>query len=266
MNRTFAVTLLALTLPISAPAADSGLTVVDSSLVSLSVEVDGRAVPLYRAPDGRRLYLEARQGAGYALLVGNRSGQRLGVLIAVDGINVVSGQRDQGRGRMYVLGPSEQVRVSGWRTSLAEVRRFEFVDEARSYAARSEQANGKMGWIELRAFRERQWRTRWPTPLRQEGESAPSGSSPEAPRAKAAPAEDAAGSGYPGTGWGERSLDPAQLVSFDPEAEPTDTLTLRYEYAPALRALGILREPCFGRDRLRERERGQDGFAPEPIW
>jgi hypothetical protein len=38
---------------------------------------------------------------------------------------------------------------------------------------------------------------------------------------------------------------------------------LRYEYAPALRALGILPRPWWGRDRLRERDRGE-GFAKPP--
>ena len=52
------------------------------------------------------------------------------------------------------------------------------------------------------------------------------------------------------------------LVDFEAESEPCQRLTLRYEYAPALRALGILPD----RDRLGQRERGENGFARPPAW
>jgi hypothetical protein len=71
---------------------------------------------------------------------------------------------------------------------------------------------------------------------------------------------------YPGTGWGHAAEDPAEVVSFDPERRPADVVTLRYEYASGLRALGILPRPYWGRDRLSERERGLPGFAPPPAW
>src|SRR5262249_50093911 len=59
---------------------------------------------------------------------------------------------------MYVLGPWEQATIRGWRTSLDEIRRFVFVDEQRSYAERTGQANSDMGWIRVLAFREqRPW-------------------------------------------------------------------------------------------------------------
>src|SRR5260221_2391836 len=118
------------------------------SLVGISVEVEGRTTPLYAAPDGSgRFYLEAREGSAYAVALTNRTAERVGVVLTVDGLNAISGQREPGLGRMYVLGPWEQTTVRGWRTSLSDVRRFTFVDERASYAARSGQANGKMGWI-----------------------------------------------------------------------------------------------------------------------
>jgi hypothetical protein len=56
------------------------------------------------------------------------------------------------------------------------------------------------------------------------------------------------------------------VVDFNPEPTPADCVTLRYEYAGALRALGILPRPWWSRDRLRERDRGDDGFAKPPAW
>ena len=79
----------------------------------------------------------------------------MGVVLTVDGLNAISGERDTGRGRMYVLDPWQRTTVQGWRTSLQEVRQFTFVDERASYAARSGKANEKMGWIEIAAYRER---------------------------------------------------------------------------------------------------------------
>src|SRR5207344_2010644 len=119
-------------------------------------QVDGRASSLYPAPDGSgRYYLEARPGSRYAVGLANRSGERVGVVLTVDGLNAISGARDTARGRMYVLDPWQSTSVQGWRTSLQDVRQFTFVDERRSYATRSGQANEKMGWIEIAVYRER---------------------------------------------------------------------------------------------------------------
>ena len=130
-------------------------------LVGISVAVDGVYSPLYPAPDGSdRHYLEARRGSAYEVHLQNRTRGRVGVVLVVDGLNVISGQREPDTprlrpGRMYVLAPWETTTVRGWRTSLRDVRRFTFVEEERSYASRSGKANGKMGWIEARVYREK---------------------------------------------------------------------------------------------------------------
>jgi hypothetical protein len=160
-----------------------------------------------------------------------------------------------------------------------------------------------MGWIEVAVHREqRQWVGPWPSVdgrARREAESGasepdavpavpPATQAPQAesPRAGAAagPARDSAANApseareqykgrrdeqpgsHPGTGWGERSDDRAVVVQFDPQPEPAERVTLRYEYAAALRALGVLPRPAWGRDRLRERERGDAGFAQPPRY
>jgi hypothetical protein len=161
------------------------------------------------------------------------------------------------------------------------VRQFTFVDEPASYAARSGRANEKMGWIEVAAYRERRPFLRHapqvvrPEPDRIEPEGAAErGKSEAAPGATADSAEAAAPTllgptaarAYPGTGWGERRNDPVVLVSFDPEGEPGERVTLRYEYRPALVALGVLPRRSPSRDRLAERDRADAGFAPPPAW
>ena len=258
------------------------------SLVSVSLEVNGRPAPLYAAPDGSgRYYLEAWRGSRYAVRLANRTGERLGVLLTVDGLNAISGERSpagsRSSGRMYVLYPWDDALVQGWRTSLDEVRQFTFVDEERSYASRSGKANARLGWIEVQVYRERRPVARpwpyWPYPpaddrpygeeQREEGRREPDAKTKDesASAARDGVAERAplpVAPAYPGTGWGPRADDPVRVVSFDPEAVPAERVTLRYEYAAALRALGILPRQWWSRDRLRERERGDEGFARPP--
>jgi len=255
------------------------------SLVSVSLEVSGRTAPLYPAPDGSgRYYLEAWRGAQYAVRLVNRTGERLGVLLTVDGLNAISGERPpSGRrrpGRLYVLAPWDETVVQGWRTSLEDVRRFTFVDEERSYATRSGKATGRLGWIEVEVYRELRpvARPYWPPYRPYEDEPREeSRRDPEAKDDSASTARDGYGGhervpppsaapAYPGTGWGPRAEDPVRVVSFDPEPTPSERITLRYEYASALRALGILPRQWWSRDRLRERERGEEGFARPPIY
>jgi hypothetical protein len=257
------------------------------SLVGISVDVEGTETPLYRAVDGSgRYYLEARRGARYAFRLTNRTGERLAVLMTVDGLNVISGERqaiDQ-RGRMYVLDPYESAHIQGWRSSLDDIRRFTFVDEQRSYATRSGQANARMGWIELAVYREQRpyaWRQQ-PDVTRQGRDEAGRERDNAAPPPAAAESEEKADApkagglskrsgdhasgarSYPGTGWGEQAHDPVHVVDFQAQPYAAERITLRYEYASALRALGILPRDV-ARDRLRERERGE-GFAKPPRW
>ncbi len=303
--------LFALTLCAAGAPARAAVWQASGSLVDVTIEMDGATAPLFAARDGSgRFYFEARAGRAYAVRIANRSPERVGVVLAVDGLNAVSGEREPGPsassrpGRMYVIDPWDAVSVRGWRTSLADVRRFTFVDERASYAARTGRANSRMGWIEAWVYRERAsvrvWRPRpgpWdrrPAPYeepetRDGADAAPEAAAPRATPAPApAPAPDGAqeddarnkdakgadghlqrqreegGSGYPGTGWGSRADDPAMLVDFVPDFRPADCVILRYEYAPALRALG-LRPEQWDPDRLRQRDRGE-GFARAPAW
>lgn len=272
--RTAPFVLAASALSVAASAHPAALPATPGSLVALSVTVDGAPAALYPARDGTgRLYLEARRGCRYALTLENRSGERLAAVLTVDGLNVISGERDLGRGRMYVLDPWQRTSVQGWRTSLQEVRRFRFVDEEASYSARSGKANEKMGWIELAVYRERRPFVRAvPEPEPWRGSSARNESAPTArddretrgSAEKAGP--PAAAQAYPGTGWGERARDEVVLVQFDPESEPCERATVRYEYRPALVALGVLPPAPVWRDRLHERDRAESGFVQPPLW
>jgi len=276
--------MLALTLA-ALPAEARSLwsdNVANGNLVDVQVQVQGHSAPLYLAGDASdRFYVQAFKGRNYALSLHNRTGQRIGVLIAVDGLNVVNGARSglTSREPMYVLDPWETAVIRGWRTSLADVRQFVFVDEQRSYAERTGQANGDMGWIRVLSFNEKRpmvWndriqRYRDEAPQGAEGTMRKAAPAPPAERDNASPNDVRAQSelapgapdNFPGTGWGERRDDPVRRVQFDPQQYASDRLTLRYEYESGLRALGIFPDR---RPRLWEREHGQMGFAQPPRW
>jgi hypothetical protein len=277
-----------------APAAAGPEWTAAGDIVDVEVQVDGRTTPLFSAPRHLdRHYFQAFRGQNYSLVLRNNSADRIGVLIAVDGLNVVNGERSSlsRHEAMYVLDPWEWAEIKGWRTSLEEVRRFVFVDEEKSYAERSGKANGDMGWIRVLAFREegghwlserdlrslnergkrRGYGDRLPMPGRDSGEAPPVPASPSGDEVQAEGKSEARGpsdlhadsdDSNPGTGWGDRSRDVVRRTRFTPESRPTDHIVLRYEYAQGLRALGI--DVRRHRDRLLERENGELGFAQPP--
>jgi hypothetical protein len=261
-------------------------TTAAGNLVDVQVQVQGYPAPLFvQGGANDRFYFQAFKGRNYALSIHNRTGERIGVLIAVDGLNVVSGDRSSlaAGEEMYVLGPWETAVIRGWRTSLDEVRQFVFVDEQRSYAERTGQANGDMGWIRVLSFRENRplaWggdKMLYRRGLEDERGQAAAPPAPETMARKPAERDDASRpeanakdqvraqeeQNFPGTGWGERRGDQARRVQFDPQSYASDQLVLRYEYESGLRALGIFPDRRY---RLRERESGQLGFAQPPRW
>jgi hypothetical protein len=280
----------------AARASSAWQSAADGRLVDVEVLVDGSSAPLYMKPGAwDRRYFQAFRGRNYSLAVANNTGQRVGVLIAVDGLNVVNGERSSlvGTEAMYVLGPYERAVIRGWRTSMRDVRKFVFVDEERSYAERTGQANGDMGWIRVLSFREQRPQV-WVEPReRRDNDWGPYGSRESQRDEAGTPGADGRESGgakqradapstkgeqskpqaesfrgqpapesNPGTGWGERSSDPVQRTVFLAAYSATDRIVLRYEYASGLQALGIYPR----RDRTGQRDRGELSFAKPPRW
>jgi hypothetical protein len=265
--------------------------------IAVEVKVGGSSTPLFMASNRTdRWYLEARTGARYEIRVRNTSRRRVGFVLAVDGLNAINGRisRNTSSEPMYVLDPYESATVKGWRKDLNNVSRFVFVDEQRSYAERTGQGNGDLGWIRVTAFDEvQQLDTRtWgaikeeyrreggaeyeaapraseaPAPVRERaangmGKDAAEGRMEAAPQSKSERHDQPLADANPGTGWGPNQRDRVRTVDFEPRHYAAGQVILRYEYKPALVALGILpwRQP---QDRTWERERGLYGFAQPP--
>ena len=233
-----------------------------ASIVSTSPNVEilvgGSARQQY--PHQGRWYIEALNGREYAIRLRNPYGVRVAVALSVDGLNTIDArQTSAADARKWVLDPYQTIVISGWQTSRAEARRFEFTTEERSYG----QALGKtanFGVITAVFFRERvpDMHTFQESVQAAPEASAKARSDAGAPR----PADE-----YAATGMGGRTDHPVVDVWLDLERAPAQTVNIRYEFRPQLVRLGILPPASTTGDRLdrRERARGfEPGFAAVP--
>ena len=221
--------------------------------VSLSVQSDNQGklseFPLNTDTSHYRAYIQAMPNDRYRLRVANNGNQSVGLVIAVDGRNIVSGKQSwlANTERMYILNPHESADYEGWRTGTNQTNRFYFTEAQNSYAA-AWGDNSAMGVIAMAVYAER------PRPeVYNHAEIA----SDSAVAAKSAAPTRAAG-----TGFGESTYSPSVSVAFDPSPEPMEKLFFKYEWRETLCSKGILSD-CTkpnGGNRMWQ----EDGFAPPP--
>ncbi|XOF35209.1 MAG: hypothetical protein ACL93V_07965 [Candidatus Electrothrix sp. YB6] len=243
---------------LSTPAAAGNITVQ-------VISGDGYIFPTYPTDsrDGSyRAYLQAQRNARYGIRIRNNTGRRIGLVIAVDGRNIISGDRSDLRNteRMYILGPYEEATYNGWRTTRNQVSRFYFSDAEDSYAG-AWGDHSAMGVIAVAAYPEkrRRFRHRSHRPRLFSQRSVPT-----APRSKYGAADSA-----PGTGYGEGEYSSSVEVSFRPKRYPLEKQFYKYEWRRTLCRKGIIscRRPHHHRDRNRfwpNENSGNNGYAPPP--
>ena len=245
----------------------------DSGNVEVEVVNDrGRPYPQYPL-DGRgsrvfKAYVEAVRDQRYSVQVRNRSNQRIGVVIAVDGRNIISGDRSNLRPdeRMYVLGPYQQETYEGWRTGKNRVNRFYFTDAGDSYSGAWGDYSA-MGVIAVAAFRERApYQPPPPQPWAQEDSVREYQRGLPRKSEKSAPLGAAPGSrAEPGTGYGESEWSPSRRVEFEPLQKPFAQYFLKYTWRDTLCRQGVI--DCDG-GRRPPRNRfwkdDDDDYAPPP--
>jgi hypothetical protein len=239
----------------------SGVTVGDR--IQLEVRTDGgRSLPFYSAAatyGKKKFYAEAVKGDEYTVVIRNLLPRRVGLVVAVDGRNIISGQKSWLRNneRMYILGPYETGEYRGWRTGSDRVNRFYFTDAADSYAAAFGDSSA-MGVIAVAAYPEidRQAALRSEELSKERSGAA----APQAPQAKQAPADRALESA--GTGYGREEYSPMRIVSFEPEAKAVETILIKYEWRSTLCRMGIV--ACDSPRPPRNRLWDDGGYAPPP--
>ena len=250
-------------------AAAASASAVDVELIS---DTKG-LLPLYRVGsagrhDTYRAYIEARKGDPYGIRIRNNTGRRIGVVVAVDGRNIISGGKSYLRKneRMYILGPHETATYDGWRTARNTVNRFYFTEPGDSYAGAFGD-HSAMGVVAVAVYREKYVR---PPRRFSQREKEMSGREDRSRAGKPGPRpseEGASGSLAPqrngesaGTGFGDEKYSPSIRVRFRPERRVAERHFLKYEWRDTLCRKGIIN--CrFTRNRFWDDD---DGYAPYP--
>ena len=242
---------------------------------SLQVEVideNGQVFPLYATGSqttatNRRAYLEAVHGKNYAIRVHNNSARRVGLVIAVDGRNIISGQKSDllRSERMYILDPWQTASYRGWRTSNSHINQFYFTSAEDSYAG-AWKDHTAMGVIAVAVFDERKMNyahekqqvpgafKRRDVPLRAEsaGDHAPAGRLMEESKKEA------------GTGFGDERYSYARVVHFEPELRAKLKYFYKYEWREKLCHLGVISCRKTPVNRFWPEQHPQLGYVPYP--
>ena len=232
------------------------------------------------APDGRtfrefpvstrdgslRSYLQAEKGARYQLRVHNTTGERLGLVIAVDGRNIISGQKSElARGEpMYVLDGWDTESYSGWRANLDAINEFYFTDWKDSYADAFGDRSAR-GVIAVAIYREVPPQPVYqPRPETEDGRADAPRAAPGAPAARASGAHEKADAQSRdesvGTGYGDRRVDRAVEVEFVAQTDADSRHFIKYEWRETLCRKHVL--DCGEPNRFWDES--TLGFAPPP--
>jgi len=202
-------------------------------------------------------YLEARRGEYYGIVIHNMTPERIGVVIAVDGRNVISGKKSDLKNSeaMYIVNSHDHGEYDGWRTASDVVHKFYFTDMADSYAMRTFSDSTAMGVIAVAVYREKEQ----PQPLYEQQRldsihPAPSTEGPLKSKMGAARDESA------GTGFGDEQYSPTIKVAFEPENTPAQKTLFRYEWREVLCRKEILN--C--REQAGNRLWDEGEYAPYP--
>lgn len=209
-------------------------------------------------------------GHRYSIRLTNTSGERVLVVLSVDGVNAVSGETASPSQAGYVLAPWQSTEIAGWRKSLDDVARFYFTDLPDSYAARTGRPDN-VGVIGIAVFRERVRPIVRPMPAPPIAESERTmdkAAAPSAAREASAAADSAYGAMQPqriGTGHGAREWSPVGQTTFERASlRPSQLTQLRYDDRNALVAMGILPRDEWRRANDGEPRAFPNGFAADP--
>lgn len=250
-------------LGVAALVAWTGVSVAGSS-APVSVEIIGadgqgfREIPVESRDGALRSFLQAERGARYQVRVRNTSGERLGLVIAVDGRNIINGRKSElGRDEpMYVIGAWETQDYAGWRASLDAINEFYFTDWQDSYAEAFGDRTAR-GVIAVAVYREVPPPPRIVQPY---GEDEMNRSADAA----SAPAEKSAGRSRRdesvGTGYGDRREDHVREVRFVAQTSADSRHFIKYEWRETLCRRRVV--DCGETNRFWDES--TLGFAPPP--
>lgn len=255
--------LLAASLLAAPSAAAHGRELVRLDLVDRDT---GRLLPTHHHRG--RHYVPGMPGHRYAVRLSNLTGERVLVVLSVDGVNAVTGETASPHQSGYVLQPWQSTEIAGWRKSLGEVAQFVFTDHAASYAARTGRPH-EVGVVGIAVFRERSAPVAISPPHRPAPFRAQEAPAPAAPASEAGDALSES-SAYGrreaqrlGTGHGQREWAPVGQTRFvRASSRPAQVSERHYDSEPRLIAQGVIPRP---RPWDRHPRAFPVGFVPDPY-
>jgi hypothetical protein len=222
---------------------------------------NGTTLPVYWYRGER--WIAGTPGHRYAISIRNGSNGRIMTVIAVDGVNAVSGETASWDQTGYVFEPGRGTEIRGWRKSQDHVAAFEFTALDRSYAARTGRPEN-VGVIGVAIFRE------MPRPELVPLAPAPSAKSNAESGAAARERDDVAPSQRAesrlGTGHGRTETSRVTYTDFErARSAPDEVITIRYDSRENLIAMGVITRPWWqpapGPNAFPNSEQG---FVPDP--
>jgi hypothetical protein len=218
-----------------------------------------------------------RPGARYAIQARNATGARVLGVMAVDGVNIISGETASWRQTGYVLDPWGSAEITGWRKSDAEVAAFHFTALPNSYAARTGRPDN-VGVIGVAVFREQAPPPPPPpalvAPEPMSGAPAPAASARRAEANQLAPSAEmgkltkwAAPPAAARLGTGRGGIESSSVSHTDFERrrdQPDEVITIRYDSYENLVALGVIPADPPPTRRPAPFPRSTVGYTPDP--
>ena len=232
---------LLLALSVTVPCmASSKIEALHNPIDIQIIADDGQIFPIYPVTHldvkrETRAYLEAINGKNYSIQIRNHTNQRIGLVIAVDGRNIISGKKSNLKRseNMYVLGPYETQHYAGWRTSSNDIHRFYFTEIEESYA-HAFGDDSAMGVIAVAVYEEKHSffskRNKIFKPTPQSKSKAPNRSNDSA-SSNEAENDDRAETG---TGFGDHQISHVRRVQFTPKRKATIKSFYKYEWRETL--------------------------------
>ncbi len=262
---------LLLVLSVAAPCMASSKYAPHSPVGIHVIADNGTHFPIYPVKqrflkNEKRAYLEALNGENYSLQIRNYSDRRVGLVIAVDGRNIISGKQStlKHSENMYILGPYETQTYSGWRTSTHDIHRFYFTDIEDSYA-HAFGDDSAMGVIAVAVYEEKlpffTKREKIINPNPQA--SSPSRSNDSTSSNESAGADQAEA----GTGFGEHQTSHVRRVHFNPKRKAVMKSFYKYEWRETLcnkRFIECGSDYHERENRFWPRDDYEVGYAPYP--
>ncbi len=223
-------------------------------------------------PHRGQRWVAGSPGHRYSVQLSNRTGERVLVVLSVDGVNAISGQTASPDQSGYVLEPWQSTEITGWRKSNAEVAQFVFTDHGDSYASRTGRP-ANVGVVGIAVFEEARARAYddyrpmpaprpMPRGMAAEARADSAAAAAEAP-AMASSSKANANRQQLGTGHGEREWSRSSLTRFDRASRtPAQVSEIRYDARSRLVAMGVLPRYRGGYGNTPQAFPG--GFVPDP--